>query len=75
VKSREVHQLAGADPRLSQPPKHRRQCTHSYHPLPLPTRRQAVIPLKDVKERVPLLLDGPTHLCDASIINEYVETK
>lgn len=35
----------------------------------------AVIPLKDVKERVPLLLDGPTHLCDASIINEYVETK
>ncbi|GBF93195.1 hypothetical protein Rsub_05927 [Raphidocelis subcapitata] len=35
----------------------------------------AVIPLKDVRERAPLLLDGPTHLADASIISEYLEAR
>lgn len=35
----------------------------------------AVIPLKDVKERVPLLLDGPTHLAESLVINEYLEAK
>ncbi|KAI8477194.1 MAG: hypothetical protein J3K34DRAFT_398604 [Monoraphidium minutum] len=35
----------------------------------------AVIPLKDVKERVPLLLDGPTHLAESLVINEYLEAR
>lgn len=35
----------------------------------------AVIPAKDVRERAPLLLDGATHLAEASIINEYLEAR
>lgn len=35
----------------------------------------AVIPMRDVKERVPLLLDGATHLAESLVINEYLETK